>query len=193
MKTFDFQKAPVVPAHCLWVSGLLLESGCRASAGLPHLQRVKQVAGDRLVMGEKASGAWGAPDASPLQKLAAGVASRWAGGGGACAETLQTVRGGVSVGRREFLLWDGARLASRGLVAAQTSDGADVASGKTSPAHGRASAGAGEDPTFKPKVIFKPKPEPWADRGSASGGGGERKPSFCMRAVVFSPAPARGV
>jgi hypothetical protein len=37
MKTFDFRKAPVVPAHCLWVSVLLLESGCRASAGLPQL------------------------------------------------------------------------------------------------------------------------------------------------------------
>jgi hypothetical protein len=51
MKTFDFQKAPVVPAQCLWVSGLLLESGCRASAGLPHLQRARLTAGNRPAMG----------------------------------------------------------------------------------------------------------------------------------------------
>jgi len=202
MKTFDFQKAPVVPAHCLWVSGLLLESGCRASAGLPHLQRARQTAGNRPAMGEKASGAWGAPDADPLHGLAAGVVSLWMGCRGECMETSQMRHGSVSVNGREFLLWggvphrgvqvrEGVCMASRSLDSAQTSDGADVASEKTPSARGRTSTGVGEDPALKMKVIFKPKPEPWAapDAGGEVSAGKERKPSFCRKVVVFSPAP----
>lgn len=202
MKTLDIQKAPVVPPHCLWVSGLLLESGCRASAGLPHLQRVRQTAGNRLAMGDKASGAWGAPDADPLHGLAVGVASLWAGSRSQCAATSQTREGSLSVGRREFILWaavprcvaqvrPAAWMDPQGLSSPQISGGADVASGNTSPAHGRMERGAGEDPALKTRVLFSPKPEPWGDAGADGGAkaGKDRKPSFCRKVVAFSPSP----
>ena len=112
-------------------------------------------------------------------------------------ETLQMRHGSVSVNGREFLLWggvphrgvqvrEGVCMASRGLDSAQTSDGADVASEKTPSAHGRTSTGAGEDPALKMKVIFKPKPEPWAAPdagGEVSAGPGKsdaaRGPALC--------------
>ena len=202
MKTFNFQNTPVVAPHCLWVSGLLLESGCRASAGLPRLRRARQTAGNRLAMGDKASGAWGAPDANPLDGLAVGVVSLWAGGRGGRVETSQMRQGSVSVGGREFLVSGGVPhlvvqvreevgTVLRDHHSAQISDGADVASGKTSPAHGGTDAGAGEDPTLKTKVLFIPKPEPWAApavRCEATDMA-NRRPSFCRKPVVFSPAP----
>ena len=191
MKTFDFQEKPPVAPYCLWVSGLLLESGSRASVGLPRLQRVRHTAGNRLAMGDKASGAWGAPDANPLRKLAAGVASLWGGGLGECAENSQMRFGSVSVNGTEFLLWDGVshlgfqmpdgeRVASRGLNLVKISDGADVASGKTSPALGNTEVSAGEDPILKPKVLFRPKPDPWRIPAGPCDGGAEPvcEPSF---------------
>ena len=105
--------------------------------------------------------------------------------------------GSVSVNGREFLLWggvphrgvqvrEGVCMASRSLDSAQTSDGADVASEKTPSARGRTSTGVGEYPALKMKVIFKPKPEPWAAPdagGEVNAGPGKsdaaRGPALC--------------
>ena len=79
MQTFNFFKTPIVALRCLWISGLLLESGSRASAGLPRLERARHTAGNRLAMGDKVPGAWGAPGTDPLPAIAAGLAMRCAG------------------------------------------------------------------------------------------------------------------
>ena len=193
MQTFDSQKAPVIPPYCLWVSGLLLESGCRASAGLLRVQTVRQTAGNRLAMGDKASGAWGAPDASPLQEIAAGLASLWAGGRGEGAATSQAVEGRAAVQRAEFLVFSATPHGDMQSREVKNSDGADVASGETSPAHGRPRMGAGEASTFAKTVMFTPKPEPWGGAGAASERVPERDrtPSFFRKPVVFSPALSR--
>ncbi len=190
MQTFDSQKAPVIPPYCLWVSGLLLESGCRASAGLPRVQRVRQTVGNRLAMGEKASGAWGAPDASPVQELAAAIAAHWAGCAGESAATSQTMEERVAVRRAEYLVCSATPHGDTQVRGFENSDGADVASGKTSPAHGKPSTGAGEAPAFANTVMFTPKPEPWGGAGPAGGRLPEqdRTPSFFRKPVVFSPA-----
>lgn len=205
MQTFDFEKMPIVPPHCLWVSGLLLISGCRADAGLPRLQRVQYPAGNRLAMGEKAPGAWGAPGADPMQKLAAGLASLWAGGNGVGAETAQTSRGSVSLQTREFLLWGAVAspavpaLARNGAEAVLDVEGisqkAPGASEASPISTGGAPVGplrsAGQDELCKKRVLFIPKPEPWNGTNAGSGTtlGSVRPSSFCRRIVTFTPTP----
>jgi hypothetical protein len=199
MQTFDFQKTPVVPPHCLWVSGLLLESGSRADAGLPLLRRMRHPAGNRLAMGDKAPGAWGAPGADPFQELAAGLASLWAGGTGEAAKTSQMNRGHVSLHAPEFLLSGAVSRRSDPLAvsppeaaaaALKISDDIVVSSGEASPAVGRVADDAGEEVSPKRKVSFAPKPEPWS--GSSAPCGKmlmSGPPSFCRRIVTFTPAP----
>ena len=202
MQTFDFQKTPVVPPHCLWVSGLLLESGSRVDAGLPLLRRMRHPAGNRLAMGDKAPGAWGASGADPIQELAAAVASLWAGGTGEGAKTFQIIQGHVSLHAPECLLSGTVSRQSGPLLlpvpppeaaatALKISDDACVSSGEASPAVGRVADGAGEEVSLKRKVSFAPKPEPWS--GSRAPGGkmlmSAGPPSFCRRNVTFTPTP----
>ena len=203
MQTFHFEKTPIVPPHCLWVSGLLLISGCRASAGLPRLQSARPPAGNRLAMGEKAPGAWGAPGADPGQKLAAGRASLWAGGNGAGAETAQASRGSVSLQAREFLLWGagsspaGPSRVRNGTVAGMDAKGILPKAQRAPEASPLSTGGvpamplraAGQDDPGRKRVLFTPKPEPW--NGAMAGGGtilrSVRPASFCRRIVTFTP------
>jgi hypothetical protein len=158
---------------------------------------MRRPAGNRLAMGDKAPGAWGAPGADPIQEMAAELASLWAGGGGEGAKTVQTNRGHVSLHAPEFLLWIGvpATVAEIPLKAdgasLKISGDACVSSGETSPALGRVADGAGEEVPLAKKVSFIPKPEPWS--GSRETTGKTLKSagpsSFCRRIVTFSPTP----
>lgn len=212
MQTFDYEKQPVVPPHCLWVSGLLLISGCRVDAGLPRLHRAWRPAGNLLAMGEKAPGAWGAPGADPLQDLSACIASLWAGGNGTGAATACMSAGSISLSGAGFLFFG--NVSKRG-----STDGGDVASSDTStgamvafdegsgrsegvpprapnpdgkvtpmPETGDKVADSCERPTAK--VMFIPKPQPWKGHAVGAGGTfkGARQPSFCRKIVTFSPA-----
>lgn len=199
MQTFDTTKTAIIPAHCLWVAGLLLESGSRASAGLPRLYRVRQTAGNRLAMGDKVSGAWGAPDTDPLPEMPARLASLWAGGNGSVAVNAQWNANRVSIHSREFLLVGafsqagGARTDPRAAAGAaqplpQSKDGAH--SSETFHEPREAFVGCGADVPSGKKVRFVPKPEPWS--GTSAGSGMNlttgRPISFCRKIVTFSRA-----
>lgn len=212
MQTFDFEKTLIVPPHCLWVSGLLLISGCRVDAGLPRLQSAWHPAGNRLAVGEKAPGAWGAPGADLGQERAADLASLWAGGTGKGAGTAQLSLGNVSLNAPEFLLWGGVSPQS---VPVRADDVAGVASpddaaaisatagpppqealddgpllfGKIPAMREEAVGSSVPDEPCKQKVLFHPKPEPWD--GIHVGGGKAvnslRPASFCRKVVTFNP------
>ena len=210
MQTFAHEKTPIIPPHCLWVSGLLLISGCRAGAGLPRLHRAWRPAGNRLAMGEKAPGAWGAPGADPLQELSAGLASLWAGGTGTGAVTACLNVGSMSLVHSDFLLCgdvsrqgvpvrgDGASPDATAEAPATSpegggcsrtvSDGAPNPSGIIVPMPEAADA-AGTPEASKAKVMFFPKPQPW--NGTHAGNGkafnSVRPASFCSRIVTFTP------
>lgn len=210
MQTFDFKKTQLVPPHCLWVSGLLLLSGSRAGAGLPRLHRAWHPAGNRLAMGDRAPGAWGAPGADPMQQVAAGLASLWAGGTGEGAGTVQLSVERVSLAAPEFLLCgevalQGAQIregniaGSTPIVDAATisardgtaSDGALISSGEIPALHEESADSTQHDDSCKKRVMFIPKPNPW--NGTYVGGGknldGARPASFCRKVVTFTPTP----
>ena len=199
MQTFDFTKIAIIPAHCLWVAGLLLESGSRASAGVPRLYRARHTAGNRLALGDMVSGAWGAPDTNPLQEMPARLASLWAGGNGSVAVNAQWNANRVSIHSREFLLVGtfsqvgGASADPRPAVGPaqplpQSKDGAH--SSETSHEHREAFTGGGADVPSAKKVRFVPKLEPWS--GTPAGNGVNsttgRPISFCRKIVTFSGA-----
>lgn len=201
MQTFQFEKTPIVPPHCLWVSGLLLISGCRAGAGWPHLQSASYPAGNRLAMGDKAPGAWGAPGADPLLKVAARLASIWAGGNGVGAETAQSTHGSVSLHAGAFLLWGAVSspvLPSRERNGKEVvSDAAGVSKHAPGPAGWLPISTVGVttampmDESCKKKIIFVPKPDPWSSTNAAGGAAFKsvRPASFCRRIVTFTPTP----
>ena len=191
MQTLDFSKTPVIPPHCLWVSWLLLESGCRASAGLPRLFRVRHTAGNRLAMGDKVPGAWGAPGTDPIHGLVDGLAALWAGGGCKLAETVQLNGGRVTVNSPALLLvgaalQDGVRHGGDGERATLP----EVAQAQ---AVGNATVGDNGEFPLKSKVLFIPKPDPWI--GTPAGDGKNltagRPISFCRKNVTFSSVPKR--
>ena len=202
MQTFDFFKTPVVPPHCLWVSGLLLESGSRASAGVPRLQRARHTAGNRLAMGDKVPGAWGAPGTDPLPGMAAGFATLWAGASTRPAVTAQLTMGCVMM-RSEESLMAGAvshkgMLGVKAIEASQSHEGgisrlkigtgARAVAGETAAGHGHPAASGAESLAEKTRVMLIPKPDPW--NASVSGSGQNpsagRPISFCRRIVTFS-------
>ena len=210
MQTFDFKKTQLVPPHCLWVSGLLLISGSRAGAGLPRLHRAWHPAGNRLAMGDRAPGAWGAPGASPMQEVAAGLASLWAGGTGVGAGTAQLSVERGSLDAPEFLLCgevalQGAQI-TEGNMTGQTptvdaaaisaqdataSDGPHISSGEVPALHEESDESTKHDAPSEKRVRFFPKPNPW--NGTYVGGGknldGARPASFCRKVVTFTPTP----
>ena len=213
MQTFDFEKTLIVPPHCLWVSGLLLISGCRVDAGLPRLHSAWHPAGNRLAVGEKAPGAWGAPGADLGQERAADLASLWAGGTGKGAGTAQLSLGTVSLNAPEFLLSGGvspqgvpvrannvagvaspddatAIPAKAGPAPQEASDGGPILFGKIPAMREAAVSSAMQDDPCKKKILFHPKPEPW--NGPHAGGGTAinslRPASFCRKVVTFNPA-----
>lgn len=199
MQTFDFKKTQLVPPHCLWVSGLLLISGSRAGAGLPRLHRAWHPAGNRLAMGDRAPGAWGAPGADPAQDLGAGQDVPFLMGDGEVSPTAQTKRGGVSLHSPVFLFWGA--VSSRALPE-HGGNGAGVALEKardqqTVPAASGEGVdpepirGAGQNEAGKKKVMFIPKPEPWAAAQSGSGRAirSAKPASFFGKAVTFTPTP----
>jgi hypothetical protein len=197
MQTFHYEKRPIVPAHCLWVSGLLLVSGYRAGAGLPLLHRVRHPAGTRLAMGDKAPGAWGAPGADPSTGLDAGLLPFRALGMSEGTVTAQTRRGSVSLHAPAGLLWGA--VTSRDLPVRAT-NGAEAAHDAEPKPPGGASAPSGDlleaieaatpGDASKRKVMFIPKPEPWGSTHAASGGTFRKAgpASFFGKAVTFSPA-----
>ena len=210
MQTFNFKKAPLVPPHCLWVSGLLLISGSRAGAGLPHLHRAWHPAGNRLAMGDRAPGAWGAPGANPMQQVAAGLASLWAGGTGVGAGTAQLSVERVSLDAPEFLLCgevalQGAQILEENIAGSSlivdaaaipardgtASAGVLVPSGETPALHEGSADRTPHDDPCKKRVMFIPKPNPW--NGTYVGGGkilkGAGPASFCRKVVTFTPTP----
>lgn len=204
MKNFDFEKNPVVPPHCLWVSGLLLESGSRASAGVPRLHRARHTAGNRLAMGDKVPGAWGAPGTDPLPGMAAGFATLWAGVNTSPAVSAQLPMGCLVLRSPESLLAGSvshkvlrdveapeAHLPHEGgQPALKMVNGAREECGEPSSEHGRRTLGAGGQMSEKTKVLFIPKPDPW--KSAHSGGGKNLNPgrpiSFCRKIITFSPA-----
>lgn len=207
MQTFDYEKTPIVPPYCLWVSGLLLISGCRAEAGLPRLQRAWQPVGNRPAMGEKAPGAWGAPGADPLQNLAAGLASLWAGGSSTGTHTAFLRVGAISLVNADFLLCgdvSGQILPTRengshpgpaadfpesGDGGERDSAGTSIASASKAPMHEMADSAAGSDQSSKAKVMFFPKPVPWNGVQPSGETFSPRPASFCRRVVTFTPTP----
>ncbi len=210
MQTFDFKKTQPVPPHCLWVSGLLLVSGSRAGAGLPRLHRAWHPAGNRLAMGDRAPGAWGAPGADPVQQVAAGLASLWAGGTGVGAGTAQLSAESASLHAAEFLLCGEVALQRAQVREGDTagpapivdatavlaregmdSDGALYPSGKVNGMREESADSTPSDYPCKKKVMFIPKPNPW--NGTHIGSGkilkGNGPASFCRKVVTFTPTP----
>ncbi len=173
MKTFDFTNTPVVPLRCLWVSGLLLESGSRATAGVPRLYRARHRVGNRLAMGEKVPDAWGASGTDPSYGMMAGIAALWAGGTMKAAVTFQMPVSGVILRSPEFLV--------SGLVPFGGAHTSDTSEASPPSAEGTM--------PVKKKALFIPKPDPW--RGSASGNGktqhAQRPGSFCRKVVKLAP------
>lgn len=214
MQTFDYEKTQIIPPHCLWVSELLLISGCRADAGLPRLHRARQPAGNRLAMGEKAPGAWGASGASPLTDISASLASHWAGVTGSGSETAQLSVGKMSLIDPNFLLWGDVSLQAEfkrveaGSPAAEKESLASspeairdseeifgsgvVSTGKPEPAQEDAAAAVGKSESKK-LVLFVPKLTPWDGTPSENGkeSNGRRPPSFCKKLVTFTPETGR--
>ena len=208
MQTFDLNEAPIIPPHCLWVAGLLLESGSRVSAGLPRLHRARQTVGNRLAMGDKVPGAWGAPGTDLMQEMAAGLALLWAGEAGTAAVNSQMTAGSVSVQLHRYLL--AGAVPREGVPCAEVRDpslpaeagrspmkavaGAHMVPAETATAHAGAPVGAGHVAPYKQKVQFIPKPDPW--NGTHGGGGNAFKAgrpiSFCRKIVTFSPASSPG-
>ncbi|MEO6787336.1 MAG: transposase [Chthoniobacteraceae bacterium] len=80
MQTFDFRNCPIIPAHQLWLAGLLLGSGGRADVGMPRLQAARHPAGDRSSKGEKVPDAWGASGTDSAREFTVRMVSLWAGG-----------------------------------------------------------------------------------------------------------------
>ena len=174
MKTFNFAKMPVVPPHCLWVSGLLLESGSRASAGGPRLYRTRHTAGNRLAMGEKVPGAWGAPGTDSVPGLATGFATLWAGVNAGRAVTAQWQIGRLLMQSPESLLAGAvSQKVPRGVEVPEADpwheggqSGPKIVKGpreacrEPSSEHSRPTLGAGGQPSEKKKVLFTPKPDP---------------------------------
>ncbi len=200
MHTFDYEKTPIVPPYCLWVSGLLMISGCRAEAGLPRLQRAWQPVGNRPEMGKKAPGAWGAPGADPREDRAGGLASVWAGFDGERTQNGRVGIGTITVRHSDFLLC--------GDVARQAAPQRAGSASPNAAADSREIGAAGILPSEEPrsyevpvpaangggcataKVKLLHKPEPWnGSHASGKGGASPRPASFCRRIVTFTPAP----
>ncbi len=80
MQTFAFKNCPIIPAHQLWVAGLLMNSGGRADAGLARLQAARRPAGDRSSKGEEVPDAWGASGTDSPPASVMGAVSRRVGG-----------------------------------------------------------------------------------------------------------------
>lgn len=215
MQTSDYEKTQIIPPHCLWVSELLLISGCRADAGLPRLHRARQPAGNRLATGEKAPGAWGASGASPpLTDISASLASHWAGVTGSGSETAQLSVGKVVLSDPEFLLWGdvspqaeftrveaGSPAAEKESLASSPAAIRDseeiyrsgvVSAGKSEQAQDGIAA-VGKSESSKKKVLFVPKLRPWDGTPSENGkeSNGRRPPSFCKKIVTFTPETGR--
>lgn len=208
MQTFDLNEAPIIPPHCLWLAGLLLESGSRASAGLPRLYRARPTAGNRLAMGDKVPGAWGAPGTDLMLERAAGTALLWAGEAGTAAVNSQTTVGSISLHLHRYLL--AGAVPREGVPCAEVRDPSLPSEAGRSPmkavavahmvpvepalTHAGAAIAVGNVAPSKLKVQFIPKPDPW--NGAPAGGGnglkGGRPISFCRRIVTFSPASIPG-
>ena len=201
MQTFDFEKRPIVPPYCLWVSGLLLVSGCREDGGLPRLYRVWQPGGNRPAMGEQAPGAWGAPGADPQQGWAASLASLWAGGNGGGTATGQSHGESAALRGPEFLLWGAMAstvLPARPAEAAaippmppEAADGISIPPAGTPEVPREVSNGIRPEESCKTRIHFVPKPQPW---NVPQAGGGKMLPiarpkSFCRKLVSFNPTP----
>ncbi len=206
MTTFHYAKTPVVPAHCLWVSALLLESGSRTNPGMPRLYRARHAAGKRPEMGETVPGAWGAPGTDLLSAAADGFSVFWAKGSGSAAVSCQIRSERMAIRSLDSLIagadWEQAPDAVKGTdslspetgvkAGRSTSDHSDKVHESRGPALAEeiiavvpeAEVGSGTE-----KVRFFPKPSPWK---GAQANGEKNLPargpiSFCRKVVRLAP------